>query len=110
MTAAEAEEQTELQVLHDRAAATAREVTGTVTALADKLTQAASPHRWARRKAANAAARTRRKAADAAAMARRAARRAPALPARVGRPGLALTVGLFALVAVAVTWQHRRNA
>jgi hypothetical protein len=110
MTAAGAEEQTELQVLHDRAAETGRELTGTVTALADKLTEAASPQRWARRKAAGAAARTGRKAAGAAARARRAARRAPTLPARVGRPGLALTAGVFVLVAVAVTWQHRRRA
>jgi hypothetical protein len=109
MTAAGAEEHTELLVLHNRAAETGRELADTVTALADKLTEAASPQRWARKKAAEAAARTGRKAADAAGMARRAVRRAPTLPARVGRPGLALTAGVFVLVAVAVTWQHRRR-
>jgi hypothetical protein len=102
---ATAEEQAALRVLHGRAVSTGRELNDTVAALADRLTESASPRRWARRKAADAGARARHAAVRAA----------TTLPARAGRPGLAISAGvttgilIFAAVAIAVTWQHRRR-
>lgn len=98
-TAATAEEKTELRVLRARAAESGRELSDTAAALAGKLAEAGSPRQWARRKAA-----------DAEARAWQAARRAAVRSARVGWPKVAVTTGLLVIVAVAVTWQHRRGA
>jgi hypothetical protein len=84
-TAAEAEERTELYVLHNQAVADGREVADTLAALAARLEEARNPRRWAVRKAA------------------------AVLPARSAWPILALTAGTLALVALAATWQHRRR-
>jgi hypothetical protein len=118
MTAAGAEEQVQLLVLRQRAAATGRELNQTVAALADRLAETASPRRLARglahHMAAAAGSRARRAATRATALPARAAARAAALPARTTAPKLALsagvTTGILVFVAVAVTWQHRRRS
>jgi hypothetical protein len=85
VSTADAEEHTELQVLHAQAVADGREVADTLAALAARLAEAKNPRRWAARKVA------------------------AALPARPSWPILALTAGTLALVALAVTWQHRTS-
>jgi hypothetical protein len=116
-TAATAEERTELSVLHEQAAADAREVAETVVALADRLAESVNPRRWPREAAARSARSTAARARDipsvAVTRARRAARQTMAHPVPVGWPKLAaatgVTAGLLIAVAVAVTWQHRRH-
>jgi hypothetical protein len=94
-TAATAEERTELRVLREQVTADGRELGETVAALAERITQAGNPWRHAR---SVVLART-----------RQAVRRAAARPVRVGWPKLAVTTGVLAIVAAAVTWQHRRH-
>lgn len=97
--AATAEEQAELRALRARADATGQQVSETSAALADRLAQAVRPRALIRRTAGKA--RTR---------ARQAARRAVGEPpARLRLTAAAgVTTGLI-LVAVAMTWQHRRH-
>lgn len=97
--AAATEEQAELRALRARAEATAREVSETAAALASRLADEANPRMLLRRKVAVAKSR-----------AWQAARRAAGEPA--ARLRMAAAAGAAAgliLVAVAVTWQHRRH-
>ena len=97
--AAAAEEQAELRALRARADTTGREVSETAAALADRLAETARPRRLLQRTATQTRAR-----------AWHAARRAAGEPAV--RLRLAAAVGAAAgliLVAVAVSWQHRRH-
>jgi hypothetical protein len=107
-TAARAEEETELRVLREQVAADGRELSETVAALAGRMTEAGSPWRQARRAVL---ASTRQAVRRAAAPPVRAGwpSRAAALPVRAGWPKLAMTTGVLVIVAVAVTWQHRRH-
>lgn len=100
---AAAEEQAELRMLRDRADLAGREVSETVVALAGKLSEAASPRAWARRKAAGVRAAAGQITGKATGILRR--------PAGVGRARLAAagaTAGVLVIVAVAVRWQHGR--
>jgi hypothetical protein len=97
--AATAEEQAELRALRARADATGQEVSQTAAALAGRLAEAGRPRTLIRRTAARARTRAWQAARQAAG----------APPARLRLAAAAgVTAGLV-LVAVAVTWQHRRH-
>jgi hypothetical protein len=102
---AEADEQAELHVLRDRAAADARQAGDTLAALTGRLTEAARPPALARR----AATSLRSQAGQAA---RRLAQRLAERPVIAARGRIAVAVGLPAgVVAIAVAvvfWRHRR--
>lgn len=100
------EERAELRALRERADTTGRDLGDTVTALAGRLAQEASPRAWARH--GLAAARIR-----AAAMTRQAAHRLahPAGPGRIKLVAVAGTAsGLMVIVTAAVLWQHRHRS
>ena len=97
---AAAEEQAELHALRSQADAAGCEVADTVAALADRLTAAACPRAWARRRMAEVRAR-----------ARRSTRRATGRPAPTGRLQLRGTIAALVVVTVAaIAWQRHRRA